>query len=280
MTAMRVPPPSGVGASSPPPTLNNGLPASTVWGALNTQNPPAAPGLYGRNPNYPITRPGYMEMINPYPSTNIRYRLNFLFNPGEIQESYTLNQNYTNPEFQSTSVLGNVAYLLSGVSLGWSLLFDRRLDVATGKSTLGVLEDIGAFENMVAARFGSQASTSQSTGQLTSQPLKVVFGVGKDGTLFEFTGFVSSATTTFTQFNADMIPTLATLDVALTRILYNPTTGTSVPVPYSGQGPAPTGATRTALITKIHSLPPAQLQSNAPQPPPSLTRQHVILPQQ
>lgn len=207
-------------------------------------------------------------MLTPYTPTGIKYRLNFLFNPSEIQESYTLSQNYTNPIMLPASVQGQVAYILSGVSLGWSLFFDRRLDVATGKSDMGVLVDIGAFENMVAARL-TVNGVSASTGQLVGYPLKVVFGIGRSGTVFDFTGFLSSATTTFVQFNKDMIPTVATIDVSLTRVLYNLNNNTTIPPQYTGAGPTapgPTGATRTALETRAHSAPVGSLTT--PPPPP------------
>ncbi len=258
----------GGSSNAPPPNLGNLLPASTIWGSTQPVNPPPAPGLYGRNPNYPILRPGYMQMLTPYVPTGIKYRLNFLFNPSEIQESYSLNQNYTNPGMLPSSVQGQVAYVLSGVSLGWSLFFDRRLDVASGKSDMGVLVDIGAFENMLSARV-SVNGVSETSGQLMGGPVKAVFGIGSKGTVFEFTGMVSSATTTFAQFNKDMIPTVATIDVSLTRILYNINNNTTIPPQFTGAGPTapgPTGATRTALETRAHSAPVGSLTT--PPPPP------------
>lgn len=238
-------------------TLAGGMTAGWGHGDGNIENPNMGNGTaldpYGGNPNWPIDRIGMLQTSQAYPINGKIYTLNFLYNPNQINVSfstdpsnipaaYTFAQSSSDPQFSGAASPS----LTNSQSVSWSLIFDRTYDLTYGPNpsgNRGVLKDVGALYLLMGA--------FESTGAVPFSTLcDVVFGQTSDGDIWGFTGYITSANITYGIFRQNMIPSRCEVDLTMTAVYISPTsppngaaagTGSSTPAtattsPFSGSG--------------------------------------------
>lgn len=150
------------------------------------------------------------EETELYPGVGKHIRAcNFLFNPSQITQSYEFStQIPINPDPNDKSVP-----TMSGQAIRFQLFFDRTFELAYRRSggpaaEMGVLADIGAFENLARANFGRPVA---------GIPVIVSFGASWQGAPWSFYGWITQFDVVYTQFTVRMMPARASIDVTLTR---------------------------------------------------------------
>lgn len=167
---------------------------------------------------------------------------NFLFNPTQITQSYAFtDQTPLNPDPNDKSVP-----TISGQTVRFQLYFDRTFELAYRGASggqggpaaeLGVLADVGAFENIARANFGRAPS---------AVPVIVSFGANWLGAPWSFYGWISQFDVVYSHFNVRMIPQRAAIDISLTRIYSSDAPGAGAPSSGGGGGSGSGSATVNA----------------------------------
>jgi hypothetical protein len=241
-------------------TLLGGMTAG--WGNSGETQNPSLPGSasngaainpYGGNPNWPVSRVGLLRNVPG--SLSEQYTLNFLYNPGEVDVAFTVDQsampsNYLFGTGNNDSFNTTTAPITAAQTVSWTLLFDRTYDMMYDpdpNGNRGVLKDIGALY-LLMGTFVSNAAVPMST------LCEVVFGQTDNGDIWGFTGFISGASIAYPIFRHNMIPSRASVQLTMitTYVAAGPPPGGT-----SGSGAAalPAGATTN---TTNYSPSPAQ----------------------
>lgn len=231
-----------------PTSVLSGTPGKVIF-----SNPPFHPNILniggnnskinptpanGKNPNGGILRRGFLVagagVINGYTS-NIQYKVNFLYNPSTIEETRTLDlNNNTLPAYaRNPDDPGSYVSALN-TSVYFSLLFDRTFELwdssyaNTQAGTYGVRADVEAFYNLLGI---NQPATTTATipqnpsivgpansnaitvqGYMQYVPSMLYFGDSVQGTLSYF-GYVTEIDVTYTHFTSEMVPMRCAIDV-------------------------------------------------------------------
>lgn len=141
--------------------------------------------------------------------------LNFLYNPNTITHTYSMDTSSIPPDYRP-GVDKETPNLITGQSVAWKLYFNRQYDVVDPGDDPdrrnGVLADVQALERVMGSyRPGEGVAAS---------PALVVFGAsgGADGGVpFAYWGWISSLSVNYYQFTHRMIPTVAEVDIQLSR---------------------------------------------------------------
>jgi hypothetical protein len=145
--------------------------------------------------------------------------LNFLYNPNAIQHQYAFNEDFPNagsikPEDQSRA-------LMTGQTVMWTLLFNRTYEMHKDIEHPGVLGDITALEYLL-------GGLDTGTG-ITSVQSLVVFGATPKLKAFAFSGWITGVTIRYGMFTHRMMPSVAEVDLSMTRRHMTTDTGTTPP---------------------------------------------------
>jgi hypothetical protein len=204
------------------------------------------------------------------------YWLNFLYNPNEIDVSFSIDASNL-PTAGMLSNKSGIPYVpapgaLTGQQITWTLFFNRTYDMIKGTpgSSRGVLQDVAAFYNVLGT-----FSTYGITPILL--PVQVMFGMTSGdsaipgGAIWGFTGFITTAQITYGQFRYDMIPSMAEIAVTMSA-MYLPLGVPSSDPPQTGAGKT---AQQIAAVVANPNVPPQisrglqnQLATNGGTPPP------------
>lgn len=219
-------------------SIANGLTAGYGVNDDHVDNPPAYPGTYGGNPAWAPQRIGVLRNVpGTLPGGQV-YSLYFIYNPNQIQTSFSTNTNalpaqyiYGSPNEVQGESAGIVPNLTNGMAVSWTLLFDRTYDMlrdTNPEENRGVLRDTAAFYNLMGT-FVSTAAVPLST------PCQVVFGQTGSGQLWGFTGYITSGNIVYGQFRHNMIPSRAQVDVQMQTTYIAPQVPSSSGQPSAGQ---------------------------------------------
>jgi hypothetical protein len=236
-------------------TLANGMTAG--WGDAdgNTQNPSlptssqtGAPiNPYGGMPRWPISRVGFMRSLpGALGGTSQQYTLHFIYNPGEVDVSFSMNQSQYPPNYllSNTNVTDNTiaAPITNAQNVHWQLLFDRTYDMmydADPDGNRGVLKDIGALYLMLGTFEGGADSAAVPMSTL----VEVIFGQTNNGNIWGFTGFLNAVSITYPIFRHNMIPSRALVDINMTTVFSSPGTPATTVAAAAANAPATGTAT-------------------------------------
>lgn len=186
----------------------------------------------------------------PYP-----YACRFMFNPPQVDISYSINPNVLPSSQLTASQLQATAFYPGSTSISFSLLFDRTYEVAYGKMTpfdadlqkIGVYADVAALEAVVGVRSaraqpqfdatgakgaasaplpGFNDVTGAILGNMVMTPVYIIFGGGKgvgDGTQgtagLAFVATITGMSVTYGLFSQNMIPTRAGVQINATTLV-------------------------------------------------------------
>lgn len=165
------------------------------------------------------------RLMNQYLNPETPLQLDFMYNPTSVKIEYNFNENALDAS-QMSSGENAVTNLMSGISVSFSILFDRtaeraarRIDKSYGGSdedsagNVGVISDVRILDKLVGVFDGS--------GVPTNMPCKL-FLSGNDS--FTFEGFLTGAAVEFQKFDTDMVPILAGFAVSM-RAFFVPKNG-------------------------------------------------------
>lgn len=247
-------------------SLANGMTAGYGDNDGNTSNPPlpwATPGgaglnPYGGSPMWPPKRVGVMT--NVASPGQQAYFLYFLYNPNEIQVSFSINTSQIPATILYSNLAGTnpVPALLQSQTVSWTLFFDRTYDMLYDTNpgeNRGVLKDTAALYNILGS-FNGQAGVPQAL------PVQVVFGQSDSGQLWGFTGFVSSVSIDYGIFRHNMIPSNCQVQLALTAVYVGP----GVPTTTTSSTPANDLTLNSAGINQIGGTATATSPEGPPSP--------------
>jgi len=258
-------------------TLDQGITAgettnivtNNTWGEYN----PGSSSVYGGFPAHPLANgvgppggfvPKRVGLIqNAYgslPGNNV-YGCYFQYNPNEVDVTWNIDPSQQIPyvyaaglSAQNVGLFGtpgstsgnsiltkgsgkgqmvSVPNMLSAQSISWSLIFDRTYDMMyepNPDSSRGVLKDVAALYNVM----GTFETVGVTPASLNVQ---VMFGVTSAGSVWGFTGNITSITLAFGIFRGTMIPSRC--EVSLTMSVHY--TAPSVPPAATPSTPTPTG---------------------------------------
>lgn len=165
--------------------------------------------------------------VNKNDTTNVQYRVNFLYNPSTISESRTLDlNNQALPQIaRKQDDPGQYATGMNA-AVSFSLLFDRTYELhdsqyqGTIQGIYGVRSDVEAFFNLC----GINQPTPQTTllggtnnSYIIQGPMKIndamlYFGTNSRGAL-SYYGYINELDITYTHFSAKMVPSRCAVDV-------------------------------------------------------------------
>lgn len=212
-----------------------------------SQNPPFHPSILEVGGANKSTRP--VDISNVYPdghlyrglmsnridtsqpgSSQIQYKVNFLYNPSTIEETRALD---INSEVLPTLARnpGDPSAYKTGLAttVNFSLLFDRTYELwdkaynGTDEGTFGCLVDVNAFYNMLGINALQVATLSNlqhgaasqrladgnhsivTSGPMSAIPVDLYFGYQSVGALKYF-GIVTDLDITYTHFTQKMVP--------------------------------------------------------------------------
>jgi len=172
----------------------------------------------GRGPKFR----GRIILVKRAQAPGQQFALNFLWNPGAISATYGFQQNAMGVD-SLTEEQTSITNLVSTMDVGFQLMFNRQYECHQDANSMGVLEDVAALERMLGAFQG---------GALQSVPVQVIFGGVAGLRLFAFTGIFSAVNIRYLLFSQRMIPTVAQIDVTLSRTI----TGNTPTMPPGGVG--------------------------------------------
>jgi hypothetical protein len=243
---------SNVGPISTQPTLS-GKPGLVTYSnplfhpnmmTVGGSNAATNPSLFDPNiqsPNGAFLRRGVLVSgagVAGNVSTNIQYRVNFLFNPQTVTETrgIDLNSEMLPSYARSPDAPGQYATALNA-GVAFSLLFDRTFElwdsqsVGTIAGTYGVRADVEAFYNLLGinaqqvvstttgdpANGGALTTFSKSStivqGPMTLSPCNLYFSDTGKGALAYF-GYITEMDITYTHFASNMVPTRCAIDLS------------------------------------------------------------------
>lgn len=256
-------------------TLAGGMTAG--WGHSGETENPSLYGAYSGqsiNPyggidHYPISRVGTLRNVMGSLGPDKQYILNFLYNPGEIDVSFAVDQaampaNYLTTSYDPYGFNAVTVPLTGSQSVTWSLLFDRTYDMMYDpdpNGNRGVLKDVGALY-LLMGTFTSDAAVPMST------LCEVVFGQTDNGNIWGFTGYIAGANITYPIFRHNMIPSRAQVSITMTTVYVSPTIpsgGTnsdgsgppaSTPDPASSSSGPPPSTVFPPSVLSAHTRPP------------------------
>jgi hypothetical protein len=154
----------------------------------------------------------------------------FLFNPGQIDVGYSIDEGQIDPSNLTAAALKGAAILPGTTQLSFSLLFDRTYEVAYGPQKglkdlrdVGCYEDIWALESVTRARLnfastikdaktGGSIAVGPEQGNMYATPVYVIFG-GGDGSAntkaasgLGFVAYITSMQVSYALFSQRMVP--------------------------------------------------------------------------
>jgi hypothetical protein len=173
----------------------------------------------GQGPSNQVVdvRRGYVRtderLLDSYARAVGRQYLFFLFNPGGISTSYSMQAE--NPQmaklFQASGSAGEATPLVTSLTqtLSFSLLFDRTYEVRQG-STEGAWRDVRAALAMAGVMQGSDASaiyTSGSDFAVGAMAMRAMyFHFGNQAGGLTYYGYLTNLSIEYTNFSRAMIP--------------------------------------------------------------------------
>jgi hypothetical protein len=271
-------------------SLANGMTAGYGVNDGNVDNPPMAVNApsplnaYGdfTTSVWPVQRIGVLRNVpgqGPLSAgkgagqaaANTTYSLYFLFNPNEIQATFTINTGslpaqylygtsntagYTTDQSNAggTDLPTSVASVTTSQLINWTLLFDRTYDMAYDQNpnfNRGVLKDVAALYNIM-------GTFSPGQGYPSSYPVQVAFGMTGSGQLWGFTGYISSVNITYGTFRHNMIPSRCSVDLSMQLSYVSPSVNPSsseLPGISPGDQPAGTPPPLPSWIKDVAGVP-------------------------
>lgn len=139
-----------------------------------------------------------------------RRSVDFLYNPTQVAMNYQINSNVL-PTDSENSADTSPRYAASGQTLSWTLYFNRMYEVASNQEHPGVLVDVQAMEYLL--------GTFDGLG-IQAEECLVLFGATTNLVPFAFNGYITNFDVTYLQFSRRMVPTVAMVQVGLSRRLH------------------------------------------------------------
>lgn len=164
---------------------------------------------------------------------NVKYKVNFLYNPSTITETRSIDlNNGVFPDYQRVPGDTGDYQTTLNTSISFALLFDRTYEMWDSKyqntdvGTFGCSVDTNAFFNLcginqkqvVPGVRGGSSSNMVVQGPMAAVPVDLYFGFGSPGGLHYF-GIISSLGITYTHFSQQMVPVRCAVDIGFTAYM-------------------------------------------------------------
>lgn len=177
------------------------------------------------------------------------FRCFFMYNPTDISVNYGLSSDQLPADLQPPSNLV-IPNMVQGVSVGFSLFFDRMMEVyqgGPGPGTFGVMWDIRALERLM-------GMYDLVNGSPMGRAVIVYFGAGDTNAApnvrktIQLRGFFTSLGVTYATFDKNMTPTRCKVDINIsTRFL--PADSSGAPSPTAGGLDTSAGQPNASLVS-------------------------------
>lgn len=225
------------------------------------------------------------------PSGAIAGRVNFLFNPPQVQVSHPLNPSYQSADYQTQLSSYNAQWvgdtLGQAGEVGVSLLFDRTYELWDRSYAKGLAGQYGAYVDVLAMYklLGIVNHSVTFTGNATIanaglDPTSVSFGLFPQNPLrgspicylylgpnsLKYRGFVDNLNVTYTHFSRQMVPMRVQIDLSMQMYMADIT------------GDTTGGGTTTVPGPNITTPPPTFSYPPAPHKPGNGTHWGPVLP--
>lgn len=164
---------------------------------------------------------------------DVKYKVNFLYNPSTITESRSIDlNNQVLPDYQRVPGDTGDYQTTLNTTISFALLFDRTYEMwdskyqSTDVGTFGCSVDTNAFYNLtginqkqlVPGVRGGSSSNMVVQGPMAAVPVDLYFGFGSPGGLHYF-GIISSLGITYTHFSQQMVPVRCAIDIGFTAYM-------------------------------------------------------------